>query len=91
MSGNYAEESKKNWSKALGQPNNDDLKLGCLQRIATATEIMSLNNQRIQSDLDYYKGRCNRLDNEVSRLLKSRSSLRGVITRMKNKARGDQR
>lgn len=49
-----------NWTvneTAVGYPGNPNIQLGCLQRIANATEAMSKNYVQLQSDKEYYEKR----------------------------------
>ena len=44
------EQSKKDWES---RDTSEDLQLGCLQRIADASEKMASNYTQLQKDLDY--------------------------------------
>lgn len=62
-----------------------DVQLGCLQRIADATEKMAANYVKMENDLAMYK---RWYDNEHELSLKkerSISALKGQITKLKNK------
>lgn len=87
--GNFVEQSKLNWVTANGaMPANEQLMLGCLQRIATAVEAMTQDRVSLVKQIEDYK---ERLENEVSlssRLHRSNSSLRGAITKMKKAKAG---
>lgn len=76
------EQSKKDWES---RDTSEDLQLGCLQRIADATEKMASNYQRMENDLAmykrWYKEKCETVNNRD----RSISSLRGQITKLKKK------
>lgn len=81
---NMREDSKKEW---ISRSNGEDLKLGCLQRIADAVEKMSGSYQRLIEDRDTYK-RWHEQEKASSRRLTNRiTGLRGVITRLKRKSK----
>lgn len=84
MSENYRAESRKNWHRKNSEATNDDIKLGCLQRIADATEKMAQSYVALQADLAYYQ-KIYRDETAYRRKLERRIiSLRGVITKQKN-------
>ena len=60
-----------------------DIEIGCLQRIADATEIMAKGYNQIISDRKYYEKMYKRQQARSERLQRSNSALRGVITKMK--------
>mgnify|MGYP000706361046 FL=1 len=76
------EQSKKDWES---RDTSEDLQLGCLQRIADATEKMASNYQRMENDLAmykrWYKEKCETVNNRD----RSISNLRGQITKLKKK------
>jgi hypothetical protein len=85
MSENYREESRKNWRTDTLLPTKEEIQLGCLQRIADATEQMAKNYVALQNNLAYYQ-KSYRDETEYRRKLQRRIiSLRGVITRQKKK------
>lgn len=83
---NYKDESRRHWFPANGRAiSHDDLRVGCLQRIADATELMAENNadlirQRDEAirSRDYWR-------NEADDIRRKRNALRGVITKLKAK------
>jgi hypothetical protein len=85
MSKTYREESRKDWYREEGLPTTDQLKLGCLQRIADATETMARRYSDLLYERDDYKkryeGAC--LHNDASN--RRIAALRGVITKLKKK------
>lgn len=82
MSESFREFSRKDW--AVVTPTEDQVKLGCLMRIADATEKMAGNFIELQNDRDRYKRwhGIARADNE--KLRRSIAYLRGQITKLKN-------
>lgn len=79
--------SKINWVTEVqnegGYPGDENVKIGCLQRIASATEAMAQNYIQLQNDRDYYKRRYEQEAAACKRLVRSNNALRGVINRMK--------
>jgi len=66
-----------------GSANYDEIKTGCLQRIADATEAMAKYHVQIIKDRDMYE-RWYRDSQAGQRILeKSNAALRGVITKLK--------
>jgi len=61
------------------------MKIGCLQRIADATEAMAKNHLKMQSDLDYLSRRNKDQNAEIARLCNRIRGLKGSITKLKNK------
>lgn len=83
MSDAYIEESKKRWHTADGSPSTDQLKLGCLQRIATATEMMAQSYSRLISERDNAVSSEERCRQREQKLRNRVAGLRGAIGRMK--------
>lgn len=82
MARNYREASRDNWVRE-GGITDEDIRTGCLQRIADATEAMAKNHVQLQRDLAYYKSR---LDDEIAagkRLGRANAALRGALKRAK--------
>ena len=51
----YKDESRKNYGRRTSSGLTDDeLRIGCLQRIADATETMALNHQKLVDERDRY-------------------------------------
>ena len=72
---------------ATGYPGDVNIKLGCLQRMADATEKMALNHERLISDRDFYKSLYEGQREESRRLRRRIAGLRGAITRLRKGAR----
>jgi len=85
MSKSYIEESKLGWYRE-GTPNNDDLKLGCLQRIAAATELACKDREKLERDYANMRRWRDEAKACSERLARSNAALRGVIKRMKRQA-----
>jgi hypothetical protein len=86
MSNDFKEESRKNWtSGADDKPTREQLQLGCLQRIADATEAMANEYNRLLSENKWLSKSRKNYATENEKLVRSNSALRGVITKMKNK------
>jgi len=55
----YREESRENYGQKLESEKdamcNDQIKLGCLLRIADATELIAKNHQKLIDERDMYK------------------------------------
>ena len=78
----FREASRINWtSGAYSQPDN--IKLGCLLRIADATEKMALHYSSLIEERDRYKKWYEKEKIQVSHLQSVISGLRGTITKMK--------
>lgn len=83
---NYAEESRKIWyCTDRDTPTHEQLQLGCLQRIATATEKMCRDRDALERELRgamktavYWKKRAEAAE-------RSNSALRGVVTKLKKR------
>lgn len=66
-------------------PGHDRLQLGCLQRIADATEAMAQNYVYLQKDRDMHKRWYEQDQATIKRLVRSNNALRGHINRMKKR------
>jgi hypothetical protein len=80
---NFRKYSRLEWTTATGEPDNEQLTVGCLQRIADATERMAINHTLLMDELDRYKNlltaeriRVDSRDNTIR-------GLRGQITKLK--------
>jgi len=87
MSEDYIIESKKGWRRPEGGPTTEDLVLGCLQRIAMATEDMAPGFIKLQQDCVFHQRALK--DEQVRNLGLERriSALRGVISKLKKDRR----
>ena len=78
----FTDASRDNWFSNTTL-NNDDLKLGCLQRIAAATELMAKNYQQLIDERDRYKKAKDNWMESYDRSVRRIKALRGVITKLK--------
>lgn len=62
----------------------ENIQTSCMMRMADAAELMASNYVKLQQDMDYYKRLYRESRGQIEVLNKKISSLRGVITRMKN-------
>lgn len=84
MADTFKESSKVNWRPGVDRtPTNEEIQIGCLQRIADATEAMASNYLRLQADLDMHKRWYKNEQETSARLNRSNNALRGVITKLK--------
>lgn len=79
---NLKDISKDNYG---GDATDKHIELGCLQRIADATELMASNFIALQNERDMYKRRYNEGVEARNSRDKTISNLRGQITKLKNK------
>jgi len=73
----FKEASKINWqavdANENGYPGHERVQLGCLMRIADATEAMAKNYNSLLQEIEW----------KEQKLLKSNRSLKGRITKLK--------
>lgn len=83
----HRENSRVQWGRTCNGENNpdrEDIRTGCLLRIADATEAMAKEHNRLLRDNEYLSRRHRELLAENQRMARRIASLRGVITRSKN-------
>lgn len=84
---NIVEASKKTWSAKVADnteyPGDTNIQLGCLQRIATATEAMAVYHVKMQEDYNYLKRNRDMYRKNYEMQVASNRALRGVITKLK--------
>lgn len=70
-------------------PSHEDIRTGCLQRMAEAMELMAANVRQLRADVEYWEARW-KVESAVSKRQRRRiAALKGVITRLKKgKANG---
>lgn len=68
-----------------GEITIENINCGSLQRIADATELMASNYKQLQQDCDKYQRWYNEEAQKVNNLYRKISSLKGVITKYKNR------
>lgn len=88
----WKKQSKRNWvsTDPFGneiQPQNNEIKIGCLQRIADACELMSNNYSSIIADRNLYKSWYESGKARIKQLERKNAALRGHIGRMKRGAK----
>lgn len=85
MSNDYRAKSKLYYGSEETTMTIDKIQLGCLQRIADATEAMAKNHIELQREYNWMKQRKESLESANNRMARSISSLRGHITRLKKR------
>ena len=88
MGQDIRENSKTAWVFANDEDlpgSTENITLGCMLRIADATELMAKDRLRMDRDLAYYKDGYSQLQQILDTRDKTIASLRGWITRLKNK------
>lgn len=83
----WKEKSKSNWYSTLEdgqQLNNEKLQLGCLMRIADATELMAKNHNDLYLEAQKYKAIAMQNAQRAERLENMLRTWKGVATRYKN-------
>ena len=86
MSEPFRKESRKDWHTTAVTLSNDQLKLGSLQRIADAVELMARSHATLISERDLYKRWHEEERAKTHRLRRVNAGLRGHIKRMKRAA-----
>lgn len=81
----YKDEARMNWGCTDRQPDTDELKLGTLQRIADATEIMAREYSKLIGDRDMYKRWYQERSARCIHLEHSNAALRGQITKLRKR------
>lgn len=76
-------ESKQEWAKRNNVATHEEIKTGCLQRIADATELMAKEHAKLIAERNALECDRDRWRKTAHRLLRSNAALRGVIKRMK--------
>lgn len=82
----HRKNSKIGWGREVegeSNPNREDIQLGCLLRIADATEAMAKRHTDLMPSRDYYERVARERLAQIEALLRQRAALRGAITRMK--------
>ena len=84
MGNTYKDHSRRLWATAGSlEPSFEALNLGCLQRIADATELAAKNHDQLQRRAEWAESRMKDLQAEVDRLRHSNAALRGHLKRIK--------
>ena len=82
MSKPWKDSSRTRWS-GDDWPGIDQVKVGCLQRIADACEAMSDGHIRLASERDMYKRLLESERESAARLVRRLSAARGVATKLR--------
>jgi len=85
MKDTLADESRRAWFSDRDKPPLDQLKFGCLQRIADATEAMAHEHRRLLAERDRLQQWLDEERAERKRLERSNRALRAHITRLRKK------
>ncbi len=86
MSNTFKEESRKSWVPSSEMPiTTEQIGIGCLQRIADATELMSSNFVKLQNDYEYMKKSRDSYRNDLEGAQRKITAYKGVITKLNNK------
>jgi hypothetical protein len=85
MSDSFIKESRKHWVAQGATPSTEQLGLGCLQRIADATELMAKRYSDLVSERDSAVRNLGYYREENDRLQRKLSALRGVVTKLRAK------
>ncbi len=86
---NHRENSRINWSRNVDSdvnPNFDDIKLGCLLRIADATEVMAKRHTDLIDECQRHKQRADSAYSRVIQLEHQIRGTRGALTRAQRKS-----
>lgn len=79
-------DSKRDWSATNpASVTNDELKIGCLQRIADATEAMAKDREMMERMLAHRKAQVDSLVTQRQRLERRLAATQGVVTKMKRR------
>lgn len=79
----YREESKAQYFGSNSLPTEEQLKVGCLQRIADATEVMAKNHQKLLDDNQRLLASVNYMRDERDRARRSIIAAKGQITKLR--------
>lgn len=85
MAEDFVKQSKKNWVPTGERASSKQLTLGCLQRIASATELMCKDREKLERDYKYMRDSRDMYLAETERLQRKLTATKGVVTRLKNK------
>ena len=82
----WVEISTIHWRSKDTEPTRESIqriKVGCLQRIAEATELMAQNHQELIDQRDMYQRWYKEASRDLRSEKRSKAALRGVITKLK--------
>ena len=81
----YRDASRRNWITHGETAADREIEIGCLQRIADATELMAKNYVALQNDRDMYERWYEEKREQYQRAKRRIAALKGYITRIKGK------
>lgn len=88
MSTSYKDQSRKQWATDENAPTHEQIQIGCLQRIADATEKMAVRHTELiqqrdsyERSADFWRAQSEKKDRRVV-------ALRGQITKLRKKLAG---
>ena len=81
----YRESSRREWVTKGKNGTDEEIKVGCLQRIADGVEAMGKNVAALEAERDHWKRIAEERVTTVFRLLRRNAGLKGALTRMKAK------
>lgn len=82
----FKEDSKRNWVAGNGeQSSNEQIQIGCLQRIADATEAMAINHTKLIDENKWLAASRKQYREWNESLERSNAALKGHLTRLKKK------
>ena len=82
----YRDESRVNWgTKRDDNLNLEQIQVGCLLRIADASEAMAKEHNRLLASEKYQREKANWLQQELETERRRSAALRGHIKRLKKK------
>ncbi|WP_033839541.1 hypothetical protein [Bordetella bronchiseptica] len=85
MSTSLIDQSRKNWFIQGDSATLEQINTGSLQRIADATENMAQRHIELIRERDMYKSMYERSATTIKQLVSSNSSLRGHITKLRQR------
>lgn len=83
---NFQEISRRQWGKTSspGTAHSvEEIQLGCMLRIAEATEAMAKEHTKLIRERDFYDAGYKQRGAQIEQLSRSNAALRGTITRLK--------
>ena len=83
MAETYKDESRIDWKRPSHRGHDMNVQLGCLQRIADATELMARRYQDLIDERDRYKRWYEDEQAKNASLRRSNAALRGIVNKMK--------
>lgn len=84
----YREESRTNWGVTVTEntkPDREQLMLGCMLRIADATEAMAKNYTQLQNELKWANEKNGRNQTRIEKLQRQVNAYKGIVKKLKGK------